>query len=80
MRPGTTADVFVFEIEHRDVDFFDTHDVCKSGDRALVPFMTIKSGRVIRPGEYAVKLRDLERCDEEYYERLRGGPADRSIG
>ncbi len=72
MRAGTIADVFVFEIEHRDVEFFDTHDVRKTGDRAIVPFLTIKSGRIIRPGEYAVKLRDLERSDAEYYERLRG--------
>ena len=79
LRPGTTADVFVFEIEPGDVDFFDTHDVCRTGDRALVPSLTIKSGRIIRPGEYAVKLRDLERSDAEYYERLHGGPTDRSL-
>lgn len=70
LRPGTTADVFVFEIQDADVEFFDTHLVSRKGERKVVPSLTIKSGRIIRPGAYAIRLRDLEQCDGEYYERL----------
>jgi dihydroorotase len=63
LRPGTVADVFVFEIETGDFDFIDTHFKSKKGHQKIVPYLTIKAGKVIDPGTYVIDLRAYEHCD-----------------
>jgi dihydroorotase len=60
---GTTADLFVFEIETGDFEYVDTHFQKKNGHKKVVPRLTIKEGRVINPGTYEIKLRVFEQCD-----------------
>jgi dihydroorotase len=63
LRAGTTADLFVFEIETGDFEYVDTHFQKKNGHKKVVPRLTIKEGRVINPGTYEIKLRVFEQCD-----------------
>jgi predicted amidohydrolase len=71
LRAGTTADVFVFEIETGDLEYADTHFQRKQGQEELVPFLTIKGGRIINPEIYAIKLRVFEHCDYEIVKYLK---------
>ena len=66
LKPGTTADVFVFEIETGEFEFEDVFYEKKKGDERVSPFLTIKSGKPVRPGAYDVQLREFEFCDREF--------------
>lgn len=71
LRPGTAADIFVFELASGEFEFVDTHFNARKGDTKLVPHLTIKNGRVILPGTYDIKLRPYELCDYDVERSLK---------
>ena len=67
LKPGATADLFVFELEDGDFPLEDTHLRTEHASRRIKPVLTIKGGRTIEPGSYPVQLRDFEECDQELF-------------
>lgn len=65
LQAGAAADVFVFELATGEFQYFDTHFRSRTGDKRLVPSLTIKGGKVIMPGAYEVRQRPLEPWDAE---------------
>jgi len=70
LTPGAQADVLVFDLESGDFSFSDTHLKVRRGDRRIVPYLVIKSGRVHNPGSISVKLRDLYESDMEVFRAI----------
>jgi dihydroorotase len=67
LKPGAAADVFVFEMEEGSFALEDTHLRTELASRRIRPFLTVKAGRVIEPGSYPVRLRELEECDRDVF-------------
>lgn len=47
LRPGTVGDLTIFKIKKEPIDFSDVAGHHISGDRAIIPQMTIKDGKVM---------------------------------
>jgi dihydroorotase len=63
LRPGSVADLLIFDIESGDFPFTDTHlKVCR-GSRRIVPHLVVKKGRVHAPGSISIDLRELYESD-----------------
>ena len=65
LAPETAADILVFEIEDGEFPLEDTHLQVEVGRQMIRPFLVIRQGRMIEPGSYPVRLRDLLECDRE---------------
>jgi dihydroorotase len=70
LRPGSVADILVFEVETGDFAFTDTHLSVRNGSRRIAPRLVVKSGRVYLPGTLPVVLRDLYESDEEVFRAI----------
>jgi len=63
LRPGSIADILIFDLETGDFPFTDTHlKVCR-GSRRIVPHLVVKKGRVHAPGSISIDLRELYESD-----------------
>jgi len=70
LRPGSVADVLVFEVETGDFAFTDTHlEVCK-GSRRILPRLVVKNGQSYVAGTLPVALRDLYESDAEVFRAI----------
>lgn len=67
LKPGAAADIFVFELEEGNFPLEDTHLLTERASRRVRPFLTMKGGKVIEPGSYPVRLRELEECDRDVF-------------
>jgi len=67
LKPGATADIFVFELEEGSFPLEDTHLRTEPASRRIKPFLTFKEGRCIEPGSYPVRLRELQECDQDLF-------------
>ena len=65
LKEGAVADIFMFELEEGCFPLEDTHLRTESAVRRIKPFLTIKDGKSIEPGSYAVQLRELYECDDD---------------
>jgi dihydroorotase len=65
LRVGAAADVFVFQLETGEFEYFDTHFKSRRSDKRIVASLTIKGGKPIVPGAYKVMQRPLEPWDHE---------------
>jgi dihydroorotase len=68
LKPGSTADIFVFELEPGQFPLEDTHLRTEYASRRIKPVLTVKGGVTIEPGSYPTRLRELYECD---YDLLR---------
>ena len=74
LKPGTIADLLVFDLEAGEFEFTDTHlKVCK-GSKKIVPTLVLKRGQVYVPGAFQVRLRDLYESDADVFQAI-GAPA-----
>lgn len=53
LRPGTIADLAVFDLQEGEFEFRDIRDVRLVGDRCLVPTLTVRGGVVYDPEDLA---------------------------
>lgn len=67
LKPGAEADIFVFELEDGSFPLEDTHLLTERAARRIRPFLTMKGGKMIEPGSYPVRLRELEECDRDVF-------------
>jgi len=63
LRPGSIADILIFDLETGDFPFTDTHLAVCRGSRKIVPHLVVKNGRVHLPGSFSVDLRELYESD-----------------
>jgi dihydroorotase len=70
LRPGSVADVLVFELETGDFAFTDTHLAVRKGARRIAPRLVVKGGQVHVPGTVPVVLRDLYDSDAEVFRAI----------
>jgi dihydroorotase len=70
LRPGTAADILVFDIEDGEFAFEDTHFQVVKGSRRIRPRMVFKNGAALEPGSVPVRLRDMYPCDADVYLRM----------
>jgi len=68
LRPGSVADLFVFELEEGEFPLEDTHLRMETAMRRIRPRFTIKSGKIVECGSQQASLRPLYPCDEEVFE------------
>ncbi|EHC28520.1 dihydroorotase [Salmonella enterica subsp. enterica serovar Alachua str. R6-377] len=47
LAPGAFADIAIFKLKNRHVEFADIHGETLTGTHVLVPQMTIKSGEIL---------------------------------
>ena len=65
LRPGSIADLLIFDLETGDFPFTDTHlEVCR-GSKRIVPHLVVRKGRVHVPGSFSIDLRELYESDLE---------------
>jgi dihydroorotase len=67
LKPGAAADIFVFDLEEGNFPLEDTHLRTETASRRIRPILTIKAGRLIEPGSYPIRLRELEECDQDVF-------------
>jgi dihydroorotase len=67
LKPGAVADVFVFELDEGSFPLEDTHLRIEPVSRRIKPFLTIRAGRAIEPGNYPIRLRELDECDHDVF-------------
>jgi len=67
LRPGTRADILVFDIESGEFDLEDTHQQIEKAQRRITPVLVVKNGEVFEPGDHASRLRDLYQCDRDVF-------------
>jgi dihydroorotase len=67
LKPGAAADIFVFDLDEGSFPLEDTHLRTETSLRRIKPFFTVKDGKIIQPGSYPVKLRELDECDQEVF-------------
>jgi dihydroorotase len=65
LRKGSAADLLIFEVEEGEFLFADTHSKIRKGTRKLKSFLTIRGGKVLRPGAAPTTLRELFESDYE---------------
>ncbi len=70
LRPGTTADVFVFAVEEGAFQLEDTHLQIEVASKKVVPKLIVRAGRLIEPGSRQVKLRDPYPWDDEVFQYI----------
>ncbi len=70
LKPGTAADIFVFELEEGSFPLEDTHLRTERGLRRIRPVFTIRNGAKIESGSYPVRLRDFDECDHELFRSI----------
>jgi dihydroorotase len=68
LRPGSVADIFIFDLEEGEFPLEDTHLRLEKAARRIRPRFTVKSGKVVECGSQQVSLRPLYPCDEEIFE------------
>ncbi len=67
LKPRAVADVFVFELEEGSFPLEDTHLRTELVSRRIKPFLTIREGKSVEPGNYPIRLRELEECDHDLF-------------
>ncbi|MCW5977916.1 MAG: amidohydrolase/deacetylase family metallohydrolase [Bryobacteraceae bacterium] len=70
LRPGSRADVFVFDVESGDFAFTDTHLKVRKGDRKIVPRLTVRGGAAHLAGSLPVRFRPLYDSDAEVFRAI----------
>jgi dihydroorotase len=70
LRPGSAADVLVFDIEEGEFSFEDTHFQVVKGSRRIRPRLVLKKGELIEPGSVPVRLREFCLCDQDVWARI----------
>lgn len=73
LRKNSKADILVFEIEEGEFLFADTHAKIRKGTRKLKPYLTIREGKVLKPGTFPTTLRELFESDYEVIHAMRDG-------
>jgi dihydroorotase len=64
LRPGYPADVAVFKVVEGRFEYVDADREVRVGDRRIEPVLTVRKGRVMRPGSVPFRLRELYEADE----------------
>jgi dihydroorotase len=70
LRPGSTADLLIFDLQAGDFEFTDTHLNVRRGSKKFVPTLVLKRGQVHMPGSLEVRLRDLYDSDVDVFRAL----------
>jgi len=70
LKKNSIADVLIFEIETGEFKFEDTHMQVEMGEKRIKPYLVLKEGKVIQPGQVAICLRKLYESDQEYFNRI----------
>lgn len=70
LRPGTVADLFVFELEDGEFPLEDTHFRIERARRRVKPVRVLRAGKSIEPGSIPAPLRPLSKCDYEVFEYI----------
>ena len=70
LKPGSVADIFVFDFETGDFTFVDTHLKTRKGTRRIVPALVLKQGKVHIPGTVPVRLRQLYASDDDIFRAI----------
>jgi dihydroorotase len=70
---GSTADVFVFDLQNGEFVFTDTHLKARTGRARIVPHLVVKDGNPYTPGSLPVRLRDLYASDSDVFQAI-GAP------
>ena len=71
LKPGTVADVLVFEVEEGEFPLEDTHLQIETGRYMIRPVLVLRRGRPFDPGSHPVRLRELYESDEAVFQFVR---------
>jgi dihydroorotase len=70
LRPGAAADMLAFTAEEGEFPLEDTHLRVAVARRMIRPYMTIKAGEPLLPGDAQECLRSLHTCDLDVFRRI----------
>jgi len=70
LRPGSLADLLVFDFQTGDFEFTDTHLNVRRGSKRIVPILVTKRGEAYMPGSFDVHFRDLYLSDEDVFRAI----------
>lgn len=65
LRPGSSGDLFVFEVEEGEFEFEDTHLKRERGRKRIKPVALLKGGQKLEIAP--ARMRDLYPCDREVF-------------
>ena len=71
LRPGTIADVLVFDVVDGEFRLEDSHGRIERASRRITPKLVLRNGEVIEPGSRPVNHRELYAWDDEFYDFLK---------
>lgn len=74
LRPGSLADLLVFDFQTGDFEFTDTHLNVRRGSKKIVPIVVVKRGQAYLTGSFKVHFRDLYVSDADVFRAI-GPPA-----
>ena len=75
LRPGSPANLFLFQIREGEFEFLDTHLKARKSSRLIEPVLTVRAGRPIEPGSVQHPIRDLYECDRGIFDWVRQSAA-----
>jgi dihydroorotase len=69
LRPGTVADLFVFDVEEGEFDLEDTHCRVQQASRKIRPYLVFRRGQIV-PQTQSTGWRELYPCDHEVLQSI----------
>ena len=71
LRPGTIADVLVFDVVEGEFRLEDSHGRIEAASRKIIPQLVVRAGEVIEPGSRQVNHREPYPWDDEFHDFLK---------
>ena len=85
LKPGTIADLSVFELEEGEFTFTDVRDQVETGSQMLQPVLTVRAGAVYDPADLEEEMEETRRCAQQMkalqgkqFDKLGWSPGGRS--
>ena len=71
LRPGTTADVLVFDVADGEFPLEDSRGQIEPASRKIIPKLVVRAGEIIEPGSRPVNHRVPYAWDDEFHNFLK---------